>query len=185
MRYLALLIPMTLMITACNTPFAERRDSDLNHYETDIPTTVNDDQSIQSIADCPVTKNGASSLVPTTTGMSMLPGQFWFGTDKLWTSLPESGEWTGLPLSGEGYSQKTFWWSEGYSAVDEPEPDLRVTGVRLDIPAMKLHASIATHAMNTDIGSAMLVGVVLPSSGCWEITGRYKDGSLRYVIWIS
>ena len=185
MRYLVLLMDMTFFITACINPGADRRNLDLNQNVTEFPTMVIDDQSIRSFDDCPVTKNGTRSFVPPAPGYQDLIGQFWFGTDELWTSLPESGEWNGLPQSSEGYSQKTFWWSEGYSAMDDPDPDLRVTGTRLDLPEIYLIAFRATHAMNTDIGSAMLVGVVLPSAGCWEITGHFRDDSLTYVIWVT
>jgi hypothetical protein len=34
----------------------------------------------------------------------------------------------------------------------------------------------------TDFGEAMLVGVVLSSEGCWEITGDYKNHRLTLVI---
>ncbi len=184
MRYLVFFIHMTFFITACVSPGADRRDLDINQNETEMPTMVIGDQSIRSFDDCPVTKNGMLTFVPSAPGNKDLIGQFWFGTDQLWTSLPESGDWKGLPLSSEGYSQKTFWWSEGYSAVDEPDPDLRVTGARLDYPAINLQASRATHAITAATGSAMLVGVVLPSTGCWEITGKFKEGSLTYVIWV-
>jgi hypothetical protein len=31
----------------------------------------------------------------------------------------------------------------------------------------------------------MLVGVDFPSPGCWQLTGRYRDAVLSYVVWIT
>jgi hypothetical protein len=184
MRFPAQIILISFLIAACDGTAMDSRVLDLELDEPATPAVLKDEKAFQSIDDCPVTKNGPLSFVPPAPGYTVLIGQFWFGTDELWTSLPESGEWNGLPHSSEGYSQKTFWWSEGYSPVEEPEPVLRVTGARLDSAAIKLRALRATHAFNSEIGSAMLVGVVIPTMGCWEITGEYKDGSLSFVIWI-
>ncbi len=111
--------------------------------------------------------------------------QFWYGTDSLWTAVPQNGVWSDLPLTPEGYTQKVFWWRKGYSWTKEPEPDLSVTGRRLDADAPPLNSSKATNAYASDIGSAMLVGVDFPTSGCWEITGRYAGAELSFVVWIA
>jgi hypothetical protein len=102
----------------------------------------------------------------------------------LWTAVPESGEWAALPNNPEGYTQKLFWWREGYIWHEEPEPPLTVTGRRLDEPAPPLNVSKATNAFAADIQSAMLVGVGFPTEGCWEITGSYGDHQLSFVILI-
>jgi hypothetical protein len=107
---------------------------------------------------------------------------FWYGSNSLWTNLPESGVWEGLPYHPEGYTQKIFWWREGYIWNEEPEPDLTVTGERLDTPAPPLIVSKATNAYASDIGSAMLVGVDFPTLGCWKLTGSYGDAELSFVI---
>jgi hypothetical protein len=112
-------------------------------------------------------------------------GDFWYGTDSLWTAVPHSGNWAGLPLNPGGYTQKVFWWRDGYVWNEEPEPDLIVTGERLDAEAPPLEASKATNAYASDIGSAMLVGVDFPTPGCWKITGRYAEAELSFVIWIA
>ncbi len=67
----------------------------------------------------------------------------------------------------------------------EPQPALVVTGRRLDAPAPPLAASRATHAIAGDIGLAMLVGVRLPTPGCWEITGEYAGTPLSFVVWVA
>jgi hypothetical protein len=89
-----------------------------------------------------------------------------------------------LPHNPEGYTQKIFWWSEGYSWTEEPDPELSVTGRRLDGPAPALIVSRATNAFAADIQSAMLVGVDFPTLGCWEISGRYRGHELSFVVWI-
>ena len=185
MRFLVFLFLSMLLFSACNSQDSGRGIMDAEPMGKDVSSLLNAEQPTRPISECPVTKNGAASFVPTSPELSISSGQFWFGTGTLWTSLPESGEWNGLPHTRDGYSQKTFWWSEGYSALDEPNPELKVSGKRLDSPTVVLKTSPAAHAIASDIGSAMLSGVVFPSTGCWEITGQYKGGSLTYVIWLS
>jgi hypothetical protein len=55
----------------------------------------------------------------------------------------------------------------------------------LDAEAPPLSVSRATNAFAEDIQSAMLVGVDFPALGCWEITGRYADAQLRFVVWVA
>jgi hypothetical protein len=55
----------------------------------------------------------------------------------------------------------------------------------LDGGSATLQASDATNATAADIGSAMLIAVDFPTLGCWEITGRYADAQLSFVVWIA
>jgi hypothetical protein len=80
------------------------------------------------------------------------------------------------------YVQKVFWWRDGYDWRSETKPQLAVEGVRIDGTAKPLVASAATNAFSSDIGSAMLVLVEMPTSGCWKITGDYKDAQLSFVV---
>jgi len=59
---------------------------------------------------------------------------------------------------------------------------LAVTAERLDEQAPILQGSKATNASASDIGSAMLVGVDLPTLGCWKITGKYGGAELSFVV---
>ena len=43
-------------------------------------------------------------------------------------------------------------------------------------------AGPATNAARDDFGEAMLVGVEIPSPGCWQITASYGDAILSYVV---
>jgi hypothetical protein len=136
---------------------------------------------------CPVTLSGKSAFqVPKPFSPSApWDGQFWFGTEHLWTALPENDAWSDLPDNPEGYTQKIFWWSSLFNLSEEPEPALVVTGRRLDNEAPPLRFYGATHAMAKDIGEAMLSGVDFPTLGCWEVTGQYKKTSLTFVVWIA
>jgi hypothetical protein len=98
--------------------------------------------------------------------------------------LGADGTWSGLPHSDAPYTQKVFWWRQGYNAVVEQKPHLTVTGRRLDAAAAPLVASSATNA-SADFGDAMLVGVDLPTLGCWEIIGHYNGHELSFVVWVA
>lgn len=110
---------------------------------------------------------------------------FWYGTDNLWTALNADGVWSGLPDNPEGYTQKIMWWSDLYVLKDELVPALEVTGHRLDAEAPPLKTYGATNAYAADIGDAMLTGVDFPTQGCWEITGRYRESELTFVVWVA
>ena len=112
-------------------------------------------------------------------------GEFWYGSNALWTAVREKGIWEALPHNPQGYTQKVFWWRDGYVWTYEPEPELFVTAERLDGPAPLVNASKATNASAGDIGSAMLVGVDFPTLGCWKITGKYGDAELSFVVWLA
>lgn len=135
---------------------------------------------------CLVTTSQDPAFVPPSPYDSLgFEGMFWYGSNFLWTAIPNDGAWLGLPHSPSGYTQKVFWWREGYVWTEEPEPDLIVTGERLDASAPPLVGSKGTNAYASDIGSAMLVGVDFPTPGCWKITGEYRDAALSFVVWVA
>lgn len=135
---------------------------------------------------CPVTVPQDPIFTPPSPYSDLgFEGEFWYGSNLLWTAVPQNGVWSGLPHNPEGYTQKVFWWREGYIWNEEPEPDLTVTYERLDVAAPPLNASKATNAYASDIDSAMLVGVDFPTLGCWKITGHYRDSELSFVVWVA
>ena len=145
------------------------------------------------LSSCPVTRPPDPPFVPPAPYPSQPPGgrghplgetAFWHGSPELWTAVPVDGMWPDLPYHRSVYSQKIFWWREGYAILDEPAPELVVTGRRLDTSVPLLLASRATNAGGADIGEAMLVGVDFPTLGCWEITGYYQGRELRFVVWL-
>ncbi len=136
---------------------------------------------------CPVTQPPDPPFTPPQPYSARVPwgSEFLYGTNSLWTALPRDGVWFWLPHNPEGYTQKVWWWRKVYSWTKEPEPDLTATGRRLDADAPPLRASKATNAYADDIGSTMLVGVGIPTLGCWEITGQYADARLSFVVWVA
>jgi len=150
------------------------------------PTAVPEIVSKDPPATCPLTVPQDPAFVPPAPYDSLgFEGYFWFGSSSLWTSIPQDSMWLGLPENPGGYTQKIFWWRDGYVWNEEPEPNLIVTGERLDAEAPLLVASKATNAYASDIGSAMLVGVDFPTPGCWKITGKYQDGKLSFVVLVA
>jgi hypothetical protein len=144
--------------------------------------------SVMTPAACPITSPEEMKFTPPSLYPATPPAeygdQFWYGSRGLWTMLRKDGTWSGLPYSKDGYTQKVFWWREGYKASAEPSPALTVTGTRLDASAPPLRAPAATNA-SADFGQAMLVGVTIPTPGCWKITGRYNGHELSFVIWVT
>jgi hypothetical protein len=113
-------------------------------------------------------------------------GAGWFGSAALWTMIDREGEiWPqgGLPHGPGGLGQKLFWWSADWRVADEPEPAITVVGTRLDGPGT-FTSDRGTNA-TADFGTAMLVGGRFPTPGCWQLTGRFGDAVLSYVVWIT
>jgi hypothetical protein len=133
------------------------------------------------VAHCPVTK-------PTTPFRPPKPGDLpptkaWYGNVVLWTWLEKDGEvWDGLPRTEAGLGQKTFWWSAFFDVRSEPQPEIFVIGDRIGPPG-HFGFGPGTNA-GGDFGSAMLVGVDVPTEGCWNVTAHYRGASLNYVVWV-
>jgi hypothetical protein len=130
---------------------------------------------------CPLTKPEPPFEAPISARLS--PDVAWYGTARLWVLLDRDGEdWTGLPHSKFGYTQKTFWWRDGYQASSEPIPPIFVMGRRLDGPG-SFGFGPGTNA-SSELGASMLVGIDIPTVGCWELTGNYGTDTLSYVVWV-
>ena len=67
----------------------------------------------------------------------------------------------------------------------EPQPRLKVTGKRLDSPAPPLLSDQANNGWVKPEQTAMVTGINFPTLGCWEITGRYQDDELTFVVWVA
>ena len=139
-------------------------------------------------ATCPITRPGNIPFTPPSPYPATLTGnyegQFWYGSPDLWTMLRIDGNWGSLPQSKDGYRhQKVWWWRAGYN-MGEEHPELTVTGNRLDAGAPPLLADPATNAA-ADFGATMLIGVDIPTPGCWKITGHYKGHELPFVVWVA
>jgi len=178
---------------SANAQSKEVKTTDSNSAPTNLPEKSNpaDSAKSQTVSkdpptDCPLTVPQDPLFTPPSPYSDLgFEGEFWYGSNSLWTAVPQKSVWSGLPHNPEGYTQKVFWWREGYIWDEEPEPDLAVTGERLDATAPPLNVSRATNAYASDIGSAMLVGVDFPTLGCWKITGQYKKSELSFVVWVA
>ena len=183
LRHLFLVWPLlllTLLLTSCN-PAGEGRVVEVQAaiLPTDEqPATATQTPTPTPAKECPVTLPHQQLFTPPHPYPQSAPwdGWFWYGSDLLWTQLRKDGIW---PAG----TYKMFWWRVGYSWTGEPEPDLTVTGKRLDGPAPLLDISEATNAYHSDFGgSAMLLGVEFPALGCWEVTGHYGDHELTFTM---
>ncbi len=99
-------------------------------------------------------------------------GDYWYGTNNLYTGLPLDGVWAG--------SMKVFWWSRNYGWAAEPIPALNITGERLDRTAPALTVDQATNG-----AGGMLTGISFPTTGCWRISGTYQSHTLSFVVWVN
>ena len=114
--------------------------------------------------------------------------RFWFGTDKLWINLPVNGMWSigHYSPTESAFRQKLLWYRRGYNVREEPKPGLIVTGKRLDGPAAPLDVDGPHGAWGSGHPeeSFMTVGLNIPTTGCWEITGQYGVDKLSFVVWV-
>jgi hypothetical protein len=191
--FLAILILIALL-TGCS-PQTVAQPAEVRALENPASTAISEPSVTAEITkpevvpqdpppSCPVTTQQAPAFVPPSPYDSLgFEDAFWYGSSSLWIAMDQDGTWSGLPYNQNGYSQKVFWWREGYVWNEEPEPELIVTGERLDASAPPLLGSRGTNAYASDIGSAMLTGVGLPTLGCWKITGKYGDAELSFIVW--
>src|SRR6266852_6378753 len=122
-------------------------------------------------AACPVTKPNGN----TPPGERSCPNCI--GNGALWTGLWPDGKVvfsSGGPgsISKDGSLGMKFWWWRGVRGK------LTITGRRLDAPAPPLRARIPEGY--GDIGF-QATGLIFPTVGCWEVTGKAGDASLRFV----
>lgn len=129
---------------------------------------------------CPVTRPPEPAFVPPAPYPSVPPGNhFWYGSPALWTQLALDGTW--------GMDQiKDLWWRQGFDGRTEQKPQLTVTSRRVDAPAATVVSSDATNGYRAeDVKDFMLLSVELPSPGCWEMTGHYRNQQLSFIVWVS
>jgi hypothetical protein len=130
---------------------------------------------------CPVTIAPAPPFVPPASYRpNPAPGTFLYGTPALWTQLRADGTWRGM-LGKEGYSNKFFLWHQGYDPAEDSKPGIIVTAKRLDDNTPPRTGRGGTNAYFNDAW-AMLTGLTIPSTGCWEITTRYRSDTLVFIV---
>lgn len=141
--------------------------------------------SPREVGGCPLTVPPQPAFIPPKPYPPHPPDLYqsvWYGTAALWTMLDPEGEvWEDLPEEDGRFTQKTFWWSEGYSPKDEPAAPISVTGRRLDRSGSFEAGGPGGGGFRKDIRSFMLVGLEIPP-GCWELTATYRGADLSYVV---
>src|SRR5262249_48877302 len=143
----------------------------------------------QPPASCPLTRPPAVPFTPAgERTMGKNDDSFWLGTDKLWLSLPKSGErWGWAPRTPDhrtpNITAKIFWGSADFDYHKQEDYSLKVRGRRLDGDAPPPVVDKVTNALFKP-HAAILTGVYVPTPGCWEITGDYKGEKLSYVVWV-
>lgn len=187
---IAILLIVPILLLGCTAGSAQTAD-----VEAAESVPVERPSQVTELPDtppkyCPVTQPPEARFIPPDPFKEYpYPGQFWYGDEGLWTALPIDHTWSQLPYNPErGYGQKVFFQREGYNWKEEPQPALTVSGRRIDpenSEGVTLTASDATNGYTPEDKSFMLVGVEIPTAGCWEITGRYGDAELTFVIWVA
>lgn len=180
-KSLHLLMATALIATACA---ADALTTEPTPNETSAPRAMAVDAT--GSPTCPLTIPPEPGFMPPAPFPSEAPPLYqavWYGTSELWTMLdPDGAVWGGLPQGEDGtLGDKTFWWSDDYSVATEP---LTITGRRLDSSGSfeAKAGGPGPGGFREDIGSFILVGVEIPAGGCWELTARYRDVELTYVI---
>jgi hypothetical protein len=137
---------------------------------------------------CPVTKPSERPFVPPAPHPAKpIADRFWFGSDRLWTTLPANGT---LRLGHYTSSDPTFreklpFWRQGYDPHSEPRPNLKVSGKRIDAIAPPLQTNGNGNGSWTKNDQFIMTGINFPTAGCWKITGSYNDEELTFVVWVS
>lgn len=170
---------LVLLLSACTAPLVTEQVG-----QRDMATAAPLPQL--SPDTCPITQPPDPPFVPPSSHPSQAPyGNFWYGSDTLWTLLTPDGLWDSLPQDERGYGQKVLWFREGYDMTVEERPALTVVGQQLDGAGATFEMNDATNGHHSDVGEFMLTGVNVPSAGCWEITGNYRNSALSFVVWVA
>ena len=137
---------------------------------------------------CPVTKAATHPFVPPPPYPAKpRVDSFWFGTDRLWTSLPVSGTWRlgHYRPDDPTFRQKLFFWRQGFNPHTDLQPKLTVSGKRIDTQAPPLQTDGPGNNGWTKDDQFIVTGINFPTAGCWEVTGHYGKDELTFVIWVS
>jgi hypothetical protein len=131
---------------------------------------------------CPTTPPPSSPFEPPIPYQSISINGFWYGTEALWVQLPIDGRWGHLPFNDGSYAQKIFWFRRYFDWRNELQPDIVVRSKRLDVDGPTFTLERATHAILSGKTAAILTGAVLPTVGCWQISGQYRGKTLTFVV---
>ena len=138
------------------------------------PTTTT--RSVPS--SCPVTLRPSVPSVPPPPFSNIAhPNAFWIGNNGLWSLVTHTdGIWPGP-------KQKVFWFDPAYDWLKESTPSLVLVGRRLDGEASAPSFTV-NNGHRDDWGSFMVSLIHVPTAGCWEIKGTYKQDELSFIVWV-
>jgi hypothetical protein len=116
--------------------------------------------------------------------LSAPDGQFWYGTDMLWTTLNIDGKWhmQDNVLHGKGYRTKLVFSRLGFDWHKELQPKFIVTSKRLDAKAPLVPAEPANAVFLPCNAPAIMTAIDIPTAGCWELTARYNGQTLTFIV---
>lgn len=98
------------------------------------------------------------------------------------------GAWIGLghyTSSDRTFRQKVAFWRQGFDSHAATEAKLRVGGRRTDTLAPPLQIDGPGAPSWTANAQFFMTGINFPTTGCREITARYKDVALTFGVWIA
>ena len=117
--YLILSIP-SIALAGCAPRTDEAKTLEDYRMPTDVPSASSLAQTARTEVaslippkDCPVIASGKADFQAPEPFSPNAPwkGEFWYGSDHLWTALNMDGVWSKLPENPDGYTQKIMWWS--------------------------------------------------------------------------
>lgn len=133
---------------------------------------------------CPTTLPTRVYVPPAPYPQSQSADGFWYGSDELRMQLPWNGVWhtNGNVDTHGGLRTKLVFWHRGFDWRKEREPDISFTATRLDAEAPAITIQGASPVFISTAWPAMMIGVDVPTVGCWEFTARYHAHVLRFVV---
>ena len=126
---------------------------------------------------CPTTASSVTRrFIPPAPHRAVLErGEFWYGSERLWTRLREDGHWIGLYRGDlQAYRNKLPLFRRGFNSTQELVPPVVVTAQQLDGPVPAINAVSAHGVFNEDTGSFIMTMLDLPV-GCWQIIAQYAN----------
>jgi len=120
---------------------------------------------VAGVASCPITSPNNSQPPGSTFG------SVFHGNGELWVGLWDANVVVWKPEADGSIDAKFGWWRVASG-------DLRIDGRRLDAAAPPLTASVPDGYGPTGFQAT---GILFPSAGCWEVSGRVGKASLTFV----
>jgi hypothetical protein len=149
-------------------------------------------------AGCPVTLPVNGHFEPSPTALTGPVGDyahkkkvFLYGNEKLSVALPTNGTWETLSDFRHGISpyQNNLRWFRGDPAFSRNDGLFIVTLRKLN--AYNTFASKGQQNYRVELNpsdhnlAVMKAPIKILSTGCWQITGHYKDQELSFVVWVN